>query len=165
MTPTQKSIPTFVKTTSAPPVVPESPPRGINRSNTAQEPYIRTAPQTPPVFNRTHTWAAPGEETGRDRQRRPSYDNYEYDEDEERPRHHRGSRKHEPTRYRVDGTKTSKLDSPYGYGESPTSRRYMPDDYSSSGFRVKETKAYDFGDVKYSDVPHSYREPYPAAYA
>ncbi|KAL2131144.1 hypothetical protein VTI74DRAFT_5474 [Chaetomium olivicolor] len=164
-----KPIPTLKQSYSTPPAVPESPPR-ITRSQTTHEPYARPIPS----LSRNQTWAPGG--IAEDRHATAEY-NYEYESDDDRERErrrHRSRRTRSPSaqpthRYKVEGGKTSKLEAQYTYsaGESPTStRRYMSSTdmldghvshspssttYVGSGFRVKETKKYGLGDVKYSE--------------
>jgi len=95
--------------------------------------------------------------------------------DDDRNRRHRSRRTRSPTRYKVEGGKTSKLEPQYSYSESPTStRRYAADGFSdhlghspSSGayshgghgqFRVKQTKNFGPEDVMFAqyDQPTYY---------
>lgn len=151
-TPTKsRPIPTLSKSYSTPPPAPESPPR-ISRSHTTpHEPYGRPIPP----LSRTQTWTAGVADY---------YDAYESDDDRDR-RHRRSRRTRSPAaeavRYKVEGTKTSKLEAQYSYGESPTSRRYTADLFEAHSptyvnvmgtpYKVKESRAYDFSDVKYSE--------------
>jgi hypothetical protein len=107
----------------------------------------------------------------------PAGDYYpDFDSEEERERRRRRNRRtRSPSaqathRYKVDGTKTSKLEPQYSYGESPTStRRYAVDaphsssspTYTGLPFRVKEAKKYGMHDVQYTE----YGEPYYSAHA
>ncbi|KAM7212411.1 DnaJ domain containing protein [Rhypophila decipiens] len=154
--------PSLAKAHSTPPVVPESPPR-VSRSNTVPlKEFSRHMPQ-PPSFSRTQTWG------GDDRRADYSYEYDESDDDHRERRHRRNSRRTrspEPHSYRyevVDRPKSSKHDSHYGYGESPTSRRYPPEVVEASGsypstipFRVKESKQYGPEDVSYSTHAAAY---------
>ncbi|KAK4127981.1 DnaJ-domain-containing protein [Parathielavia appendiculata] len=159
--PTARPIPTLSK--FDPPPVPESPPR-LNRSQTARYESSRPIPS----LSRNQTWGPSINLAG---------DYYpDFDSEEERERRRRRSRRTrspsaQPThRYKVEGTKTSKLEPQYSYGESPTSaRRYQTVDASHSPsttypgvpFRVKETKAYGLGDVSYAE----YGQPYYSTHA
>jgi len=51
----------------------------------------------------------------------------------------------------------------YAYGDSPTSRKYMPEAYESpsggtypSYIKVKESRSYGPADVKYAETPYTY---------
>lgn len=158
-----RPIPTLHKSHTAPPPVPESPPRVSRSHTTPHEPYGRPIPS----LSRTQTWAASGAVA--DRRAADYYDDYESDDDRER-RYRRSSRRTRSPgveRYKVEGGKTSKLEPHYSYGESPTSsRRYASADvfephspsatYAGAPFKVKESKAYDLNDVSYSKYPTTY---------
>ncbi|KAL2191670.1 DnaJ-domain-containing protein [Thermothelomyces heterothallicus CBS 203.75] len=162
-----RPIPTLSKSYSTPPPVPESPPR-ISRSKTVpHESYTAM-----PSLSRTQTWA-PGATSTAD-----YYDDVESEDDRDR-RRRRSRRTRSPSgqgaqRYKVDGSlKTSKIETQYSYGESPSStRRYMTSEvydshlghspssvsYSSTGLRYKQAKAIGPEDVMYAqyDPPVSY---------
>jgi curved DNA-binding protein CbpA len=158
--PKSRPIPTLSKSYSTPPPAPESPPRGISRSQTTpHEPSYRPIP----TLARNQTWAATSIPTAE------YYDDVESEDDRER-RRHRSRRTRSPSgqpthRYKVvDGLKTSKLEPQYVYGESPTAtRRYAAEaldghvahspssaTYTSGHLRVKEAKAYGLNDVTYA---------------
>ncbi|KAL2195097.1 hypothetical protein P885DRAFT_79536 [Corynascus similis CBS 632.67] len=163
-----RPIPTLSKSYSTPPPAPESPPR-VSRSKTVpHEPSYRAVPS----LARTQTWAAGTTSTTE------YYDDIESEEERDR-RRRRSRRTRSPSgqatqRYKVsESLKTSKIEPQYLYGESPSStRRYAAADgfdghlahspssatYSSSGFRVKHSKAYGPDDVMYAqyDPPASY---------
>ncbi|KAK4114858.1 DnaJ-domain-containing protein [Canariomyces notabilis] len=158
-TPKARPIPTLAKSySSPPPVAPESPPRVSRSHTTPHESYTRTVPS----LGRTQTWAPGG--IVDDRRGVDYYDEY-YESEDDRERRHRRSRRArspgvEPVRYKVESGKTSKLESQYSYGDSPSSaRRYMAAEvvephsssttYAGVPFRVKEAKAYGPDDVSY----------------
>lgn len=152
--PKARPIPGMTKSYSMPVPPPDSPPRVI-RTNTipGEAVYERTIP----ILSRTHTWTAGGVVADR---RAADYDDY-YGSDEDR-RHRRNRRARSPVmetthHYKVDGTKSSKLDK-HVYSGSPTSARkyaYDPLDTHTpttySGFKVKEAKSYGLNDVKYAE--------------
>ncbi|KAL2015552.1 hypothetical protein VTK56DRAFT_5228 [Thermocarpiscus australiensis] len=154
-----RPIPTLSKSYSNPPVAPESPPRLSRSSTTPHESYARPIPS----LARNQTWAAGGVVDDR----RPAAEYYDYESEDDRERRHRRSRRAaqspppEPVRYKVEGTKTSKLEPHYSYGESPSSRRYadeVVDSHSPSTtyaaaapFRYKEAKAYNLEKVKFAE--------------
>lgn len=119
--PKSRPVPTLTKSYSTPPPAPESPPRVSRSQTTPVEPH-RQMPSLP----RTQTWAPSTKSTAE------YYDIIESDED--RDRRHRRSRRTrspsgQPTRYKVEGIKATKLESAYAYGESPTStRRYTTEE-------------------------------------
>lgn len=185
-TPRSRAIPSLQKSHSTPPVVPESPPRPSRVNTVPKEMYTRTSP-APPSFGRTHTWA-PGEQPPEesDRVRRAAYV-YEGESDEEPPppRPRRGSRRgHSPEvvepvsyKYRVDGHKTTKMESHYDYDDhQPSGRRYSgysakvvetPRESSTSSrdayypspsmhfSKVKQSKSYTPDDISYSSVQYT----------
>ena len=173
-TPTKaRPIPQSHKST---PVV--DPPRGLGRSNTApaHELYgtspISIPTRHPPSLGRMNTWTSGSEE----QRYRPEYYNDSDDDHERERRSHRSNRRSQRSpepihRYKVssDKIRTSKMETGYSYGESPTStRRYhIPAEGMEgrspkySGFRVKESQSYgvedvafaEFNKVQYSNVP------------
>ncbi|KAK4138533.1 hypothetical protein BT67DRAFT_368955 [Trichocladium antarcticum] len=140
----------------------DSPPR-VSRSNTAPHSYDRHIPS----LARTQTYLAASAVDG---QRPPAEFFDDYASEDERERHRRRSRRGtrspapEPVRYKVDGVKTSKLDAPYAYGESPTSRRrhdfeaHSPSTYAGVPFKVKESRNYGPSEIIYTayDQPAYY---------
>ncbi|KAK9796531.1 hypothetical protein AB5N19_03612 [Seiridium cardinale] len=156
----------------------DSPPK----MHRAQTEYVRPVPGPMPGISRTTTWA-PGEDMRERSRSRQKY--YTDDESEEEPRPRRSRRTRSPDEaantftYKVENGRT-KATPRSGYrDESPVGRRsgkasyYMPeansgrplehrpamhshDSYSSQHFpKVKTARAYDMGDVMYSDVPHA----------
>ncbi|KAK3297209.1 uncharacterized protein B0H64DRAFT_120838 [Chaetomium fimeti] len=165
VTPTARPVPpSLPKSYSTPPIVPESPPRVSRSQTTPHDSSYRTMPHLP----RTQTWAPGSTSTP------VYYADIESEDDRDRDRRRRSRRTRSPsgqsTRYKVDSGKTSKLDSQYSYGESPTStRRYAGEEhlghspssatYASAPFsRVKQSKSFGVDDVKYAqyDQPAYY---------
>jgi len=165
-----RTIPQLHKSHTSPLTVPimessSSPPRvGIHRSSTSQE-YSTSAPKMPASLPRTQTWAYPQERHA---------DYFAVEDDSEDDRHRRRSRRSSRRNrspespavhtYKVDGTKTTRMDPGYGYGESPSSSRRHADHYGSHGssgahypdyIKVKEAKTYGPSDVKYSDASYN----------
>ncbi|KAL2259120.1 hypothetical protein VTK26DRAFT_7329 [Humicola hyalothermophila] len=171
-----RPIPPLSKSYSAPPPAPESPPRPIRSHTTPHETYTRTMPS----LARATTWTASPVMDDRHPTAAEYYDDYSDDDrDRTERRRYRSSRRarspivaSEPIRYKVDGVKTSKLDPqyvPYSGGESPSSRRYAPEEflgahspssttYAGAPFtKVKESRSYGLGDVKYTEyTPPTY---------
>ncbi|KAL1876823.1 hypothetical protein VTK73DRAFT_9200 [Phialemonium thermophilum] len=168
--PRARTIPVLQPSHSAPPVVPESPPRPSRVNTLPKESYSRHVPL--PTFTRSTTWA--GEEAERMRRQ------YSYDDDSDGDHHHRRSRRTRSPEavsytYKVEGGKTMKLETPYedyddvrhssrkysGYGpkivesvREPLSPR--DDYYPSMPFpKVKQAKAYTPDDVTYSSVQYT----------
>lgn len=162
--PTSRPIPSLAKTHSTPPIVPGSPPRvSVSRSNTIPlEAYVARAPMPTPTLSRGQTWTAgTGAATSPD----DRYNHYGGESDEERPRPRRSRRARSPrqqTHYRVDGERAYKLDQHYPEGQSPSSRRYMPEvDSRSSPLtasypgvpfpKVKEARGFMPTDISFSE--------------
>ncbi|KAK4044891.1 hypothetical protein C8A01DRAFT_31077 [Parachaetomium inaequale] len=157
VTPKSRPIPTLSKSYSTPPPAPESPPRGVSRSQTAPHESYRPIPS----LGRTQTWGPSSNSAAE------YYDDVESEDDRDR-RRHRSRRTRSPSglpthRYKVEGLKTSKLEPQYAYGESPNSTRYAAEaldahvahspssaTYTGAAFRVKEAKAYGLNDVTYA---------------
>ncbi|KAK3308269.1 uncharacterized protein B0T15DRAFT_103549 [Chaetomium strumarium] len=164
-----RPIPNLTKSYSTPPPAPESPPRVSRSQTTPHESYARPIPAP---LQRGATWAAGGID---ERHLATDYlDDYDSDDGRER-RHRRSRRTRSPSvqaasRYKVEGAKTSKIDShysssklesPYVYGDSPSStRRYAAAEvlarspsstYAGAPFKVKEAPVYGPDDVKYSE--------------
>ncbi|KAK4669548.1 uncharacterized protein QC763_203970 [Podospora pseudopauciseta] len=167
-----RPIPNLTKSYTTPPVSAESPPR-VSRTNTTPHDYERSAARGErivpiPSLMRSTTWA-PGAAAGRSD---PYDDYYESDEDRERRHRRRRNRSPEAIHYKVEGGKTSKMS--YGYGESPTSRRYADDGwsphspsaaYAQTAFKVKEGKSYGLNDIKYAEYTYTQADPYGPAVA
>ncbi|KAK3359909.1 hypothetical protein B0T25DRAFT_114242 [Lasiosphaeria hispida] len=186
-----RTVPSLSKSTTSPPLVPESPPR-VSRTSTSEFP--RPIPQPPafsrtqtwtagsedvrlnPTFSRTQTWGAGGEER--------HHEYFDQDGNSDDDRGHRHSRRsgrraarspEQAVRYKVADGKSSRVDAQYPYDEPPTSRRaYAHDGIDSrspgtypSHLKVAESKAYGYHDVKYADTSYGYssHDQYPPVYA
>ncbi|KAK3327473.1 hypothetical protein B0T19DRAFT_163994 [Cercophora scortea] len=167
-----RMIPIHTKVSASPMQTTSSPPRMSRSSTMPQE--VFTASHQPPSFVRTQTWG------GHSESRHNDY--YEDSDDDQGRQRHRRSRRRSSERgeashhrYKIDGTKTTKLETPYASygGESP---RYIatdglesrsPSNLYSSSFKVRETPAYSNDDVVYSNVPINYvpSEKYNQVYA